>query len=106
MVYMVYFVYILYSEVFDKYYIGQTNSLAQRLERHNEFENSNSYTSKYRPWLLMAFVEVGESRGDAVKVERRLKSLKSKKAIAEFAKNTEKLVGFAQKVLSPDIASH
>ncbi|MFN0035833.1 MAG: GIY-YIG nuclease family protein [Saprospiraceae bacterium] len=103
---MPYFVYILYSEEFDKYYIGQTNSLEHRLERHNEFDLTNSYTSKYRPWVLKAFVEIGESRSDAMKVERRLKASKSKKTIADFAKNPEKLVGFAQKVLSPDTASH
>ncbi|MFN0213117.1 MAG: GIY-YIG nuclease family protein [Saprospiraceae bacterium] len=103
---MTYFVYILYSEKFDKYYIGQTNSLEQRLERHNEFDSTNSFTSKYRPWMLKAFVEIGESRADAMKVERRLKALKSKKAIAEIAANPEKLVGLAQKVLSSDIASH
>ncbi len=103
---MTYFVYILYSEGFDKYYIGQTNSLEQRLERHNEFDSTNSYTSKYRPWTLMAFFKAGEDRANAVKVERRLKALKSKKMIADFAENPEKLAGFAQKVLSPDAASH
>ena len=103
---MVYFVYILYSEGFDKYYIGQTNSLEQRLERHNEFDSTNSYTSKYRPWILKAFLETGESRADAMKIERRLKGLKSKRLIADFANNPEKLMEFAQKVLLPDIASH
>ena len=96
-----YFVYILFSEGFDKYYIGQTNSLENRLERHNEFDLSNTYTSKYRPWMLVAFVEIGTDRGDAMKVERRLKALKSKKIIANFVENPEKLVEFAQKVLSP-----
>jgi len=96
-----YFVYILFSEGFDKYYIGQTNSLEHRLDRHNEFDQTNSFTSKYRPWMLVAFVEIGADRGDAMKVERRLKALKSKKIIANFVKNPQKLVEFAQKVLSP-----
>ncbi len=103
---MTYFVYILYSEGFDKFYIGQTSSLEQRLERHNEFDSTNSYTSKYRPWRLKAFAEIGESRGDAMKVERRLKALKSKKIIADFAENQERLAEFAQKVLSSARASH
>ena len=98
-----YFVYILYSEQFDKYYIGQTNSLEQRLERHNEFEFTNSYTAKYRPWILKAFVEVGENRGDALKVERQLKKLKSKKVIAQMADDSQKLVVFSKKVLSPTV---
>ncbi len=74
-----YCVYILYAEQFDKYYIGQTNSLEHRLVRHNEFELSNTFTAKYRPWILKAWVDVGEERGDAMKLEKRLKSLKSKK---------------------------
>lgn len=95
-----YFVYILFSEGFDKYYIGQTNSLEHRLERHNEFDLTNTFTSKYRPWMLVAFVEIGSGRGDAMKVERRLKAMKSKKTLASFAENPEKLVEFAQRVLS------
>ena len=51
--------------------------------------------------MLVAFVEIGADRGDAMKVERRLKALKSKKIIANFVKNPQKLVEFAQKVLSP-----
>jgi len=100
---MAYYVYILYSEGYDKYYIGQTNSLEQRLERHNEFDSTNTYTSKYRPWVMKAFVLIGEGRADAMKVERKLKALKSKKLIRVFAENQEKLVAFAQKVLSPNI---
>ena len=101
-----YCVYILYAERFDKYYIGQTNSLEHRFVRHNEFELVNTYTSKYRPWVLKAWYEVGQNRSDALKVERRLKSLKSKKMIADFAANPEKLADFAIKVLSPDTPSH
>jgi len=55
---------------------------------------------------LKAFVEIGESRPDAMKVERRLKALKSKKMTHDFAENPEKLAVFAQKVLSPDSAHH
>ncbi|MFN3941656.1 MAG: GIY-YIG nuclease family protein [Flavobacterium sp.] len=37
---MTYFVYILHSPNYDKYYIGQTNNLEDRLKRHNEgYEN-------------------------------------------------------------------
>ena len=97
---MHYYVYILYSEAFDKYYIGQTNALDLRLERHNEFELTNSYTSKYRPWILVAAVEVGPLRGNALKVERRLKALKSKKIIAGLAQDQIAFDAFAKKVLA------
>ena len=96
---MPYFVYILYSELHDKYYIGQTNSIGQRLERHNEFEVSNSYTSKYRPWILKNHVEVGLERKDAMKLERYLKSLKSKVRIAKIAESPDLFFETAQKIL-------
>ena len=98
---MPYCVYILYSERFDKYYIGQTNSLEHRLVRHNEFESVNSYTAKHRPWILKAWVDVGDSRSNAMKVEKKLKALKSKRIVADFAENPEKLAVFAANVLSP-----
>ena len=97
---MPYFVYILYAERFDKYYIGQTSSVNLRLERHNEFDMINSFTAKYRPWKLSAYVEVGQSRGDAMKVERRLKALKSKKMLAQFIAHPEKLFEFARDTLA------
>ena len=101
-----YCVYILYSERFDKYYVGQTNSLGQRLVRHNEFELAGTYTAKYRPWVLKAWADVGGSRGDAMKLEKRLKSLKSKKMLADFAENPEKLADFAAKVVASVLPPH
>jgi len=98
---MAHFVYILYSEKYDKYYIGQTDDLEMRLERHNEFETTNSYTSKYRPWVLKRSFET-QTRADAVKVERKLKALKSKKMIAFFAEDIEALSKFALNTIHPD----
>jgi putative endonuclease len=97
---MAHFVYILYAEQHDKYYIGQTDDLEMRLQRHNEFEASQSYTSKYRPWALKIFFKA-ETRSDAVKIERKLKALKSKKMIAFFADDTEALSKFALNTIHP-----
>ena len=66
-----YFVYILYSESFDIYYVGQTSDLEKRLFRHNQGDQ-NSYTSKYRPWQLYWSIEV-DSRSSAMRVEKYLK---------------------------------
>ncbi|HAN18156.1 MAG TPA: hypothetical protein DCQ24_05725 [Bacteroidales bacterium] len=45
---MKYYVYILFSESLQKFYIGQTQNLLDRIKRHNHgFEN---YTSKGIPW--------------------------------------------------------
>jgi putative endonuclease len=72
-----YYVYILYSSAFDKYYIGQTDDVERRLLEHNEI-SEKSYTSKYRPWTLSVIFEVGENRGLALRIEKHLKKQKSK----------------------------
>jgi len=66
-----YHLYILYSPGHDKYYIGQTGDISQRLDAHNRI-SKNSYTSKYRPWQLLVSIEFDE-RGKAMKVEKYLK---------------------------------
>ena len=67
-----FFVYILYAEKFDKIYIGQTADLDERLRHHNHAE-VNSFTSRYRPWVLV-YKERCYSRADAMKREKQLKS--------------------------------
>jgi len=72
-----YYLYILYSERYDRYYVGQTNDLDRRLDEHNH-ALKNSYTSRYRPWELMKYFEVGESLGLARKIENYVKGQKSR----------------------------
>ncbi|MCE2962439.1 MAG: GIY-YIG nuclease family protein [Chitinophagales bacterium] len=67
-----YYVYILYSEKHDKYYIGQTNDVKARLERHNN--GLENFTSKYIPWILVGFI-TKPTRAEAVVLEKKLKNL-------------------------------
>lgn len=78
-----YHIYILYSDTYDKYYIGQTNNLERRLLQHNEQEK-NSFTAKYRPWRIVKSFEVGESLGIARKIENHIKKQKSRNYIEEI----------------------
>ena len=82
----VFFVYILYSESADKYYIGSTDDVSRRLEEHNSVDK-NTYTSRYRPWVLKASFMISECRGDARRVESYLKRLKSRKIIERIIEN-------------------
>jgi putative endonuclease len=66
-----FYVYILFSPSSKKYYIGQTSNLATRLKQHNHL-STNSFTSKYRPWILKISMEFS-SRRSAIKVEKYLK---------------------------------
>jgi putative endonuclease len=67
-----FYVYVLYSELFDKYYIGQTKDLNARIVRHNS--GLENYTSKYVPWALVGFVSKS-TRSEAVVLEKKLKNL-------------------------------
>jgi len=80
---MTYYIYILYSAVGDKYYVGQTNDAARRLEEHNN-PTRNTYTSKYLPWELSCYFAVGEERASAMKVEKYIKKQKSKNFIRQL----------------------
>ncbi len=71
---MSYYVYILYSEKLGRYYIGQTQDVEKRLAHHNS--GYSTYTKCGIPWVLKCFVEVS-TRGEAIKLERKLKNFKS-----------------------------
>ena len=77
---MKYYLYILYDCLRDKYYIGQTRNLADRLKRHR---NHMSKYTKTGDWSLV-YQELYNTRIEAFRRERYLKSLKSKLKIKEL----------------------
>jgi putative endonuclease len=72
-----FFIYILQSEKNGQYYVGHTDDPERRLNEHNESRH-NTFTSKNRPWKLMAKFLVSENRGDARQLEKYIKGRKSK----------------------------
>ncbi len=87
---MGYFVYILYSENFDRYYIGQTKEISTRLKRHND--RLESFTKAYVPWRLECVVEK-PTRAEAMILERKLKNL-NRKRILDFIEKYGGVRGF------------
>jgi putative endonuclease len=67
-----YYVYILYSESADHYYIGQTNNLNARIQKHNK--GAIGYTRYGRPWKVLWCTGKG-TRKEAILLERKLKNL-------------------------------
>ncbi|MAT90465.1 MAG: excinuclease ABC subunit C [Flavobacteriaceae bacterium] len=67
---MNYVVYILYSEKLNKYYVGQTQNLEERVRKHNQ--GGAKFTSTGKPWLLIKSITV-ESRREAIQLERKIK---------------------------------
>jgi putative endonuclease len=73
-----FYVYILYSEPFDKFYIGQTNDFDERLRRHNN--GSEKFTSPYLPWTAQCVIEK-LTRSEAMTLEKKLKNLNRMKLV-------------------------
>ena len=73
-----FYIYILYSEKSDRYYVGHTNDVNRRLVEHND-TSENSYTSRMGPWVLKGSFPTGNDRGFAIRTEKHIKSQKSRK---------------------------
>lgn len=78
---MNYTVYTLYSSDYDKIYIGYTSDLDSRMISHNE-KGTKGWTIKYRPWKLV-FTEEFETKGEAMKREKELKSSRGRAYVWE-----------------------
>ncbi len=76
--------YALYSAAFDKLYIGFTNDLISRFYSHNSLAKSG-YTLRYRPWKVI-HVEFFETKAEAMKREKELKSSRGRKFLRGILK--------------------
>lgn len=74
-------VYILYSPLVDRYFMGKTTNLKKSLDRHNSGKNKHTKTGL--PWNLM-YKESFASADTARKREVQIKS----------SANREQLIGF------------
>ncbi len=72
---MKYTVYILFSVALNKYYIGYTEDMAERLRKHNS--NHKGFTGGYGDWEVK-YKEVKETKYLAVKREKEIKGWKSR----------------------------
>jgi len=81
---MKYYVYILKSQKYERFYIGSTSDIGKRIEFHNS--SRARYTKRYQPWVLKHIEEYG-SRGEAVRREKELKKTKNVKRILEGIEN-------------------
>ncbi|MCK5028436.1 MAG: GIY-YIG nuclease family protein [Bacteroidales bacterium] len=78
-----FFVYILYSNKRDRYYIGYTSEIENRVAKHNV--GSTTSTKSGIPWVLV-YKEEFESKTDAIKREKEIKRMKSRKYIERLIK--------------------
>ena len=86
-----YYVYILYSVAFDRYYVGQCEDVVLRLKRHNG--RAVPSTKAYAPWnLVYIYSETFSSRTEAVYRETEIKKKKSRKYIEYLIGGTDRNV--------------
>jgi len=91
-----YYIYILRSVYFEKYYVGYTSDVNRRLEEHNT-QQENSFTLRYRPWEIYLKFEAGDDIAFARSVERKIKKQHSRE-IYDKLKNFEYRKGFLQSI--------
>jgi putative endonuclease len=76
-----FFTYILYSVSLNKYYIGSTSNINERIKRHNT--NHKGFTGRTPDWIIK-WSEQHMSKEDAGKRERQIKAWKSKRMIEQL----------------------
>ena len=70
-----YAVYIIYSKKIDKYYIGFSSNVQERLCYHNW--NSKGFSNKGKPWVLV-YSEPFNTKTEALLREKQLKNWKNR----------------------------
>jgi putative endonuclease len=78
-----FYIYIIYSNTAEKFYVGHSENPWDRLVQHNE-NQGDKYTGKYQNWELKAVFQVSENRGDAILIEKFIKRQKSKKLLLKL----------------------
>ena len=76
-------VYIIYSQILDKYYIGFSSDLEKRLRKHNAI--SKGFTNLGKPWILM-YSEQFKSKKEAMAREKQLKNWKNRERLESLIK--------------------
>ncbi|MBP6754558.1 MAG: GIY-YIG nuclease family protein [Bacteroidia bacterium] len=81
---MPFFIYILHSPSKDKFYIGFTSDLEERIIRHNQ--KSKGFTGNTNDWKIV-YSETYNTKSEALVREKQIKSWKSKIKIQELLNN-------------------
>jgi putative endonuclease len=79
-----YTVYVLYSENYNKIYIGRTADIQSRFKSHNEL-SGKGWTKNFRPWKIVYQENYNELK-DASKREKELKSSRGRDFIWNLIK--------------------
>ncbi len=81
---MPYFTYILKSTIVDRFYIGSTSNLENRLTHHNSGHSRS--TKAYIPWEIVYFEEY-KTISEAIRREYALKRIRNTETLLKIIKN-------------------
>jgi len=76
-----FYLYIIYSKKLDKYYVGYSSDIKERLRKHNT--SNKSYTGKANDWELK-YTEQFATKEEAMYREKQIKKWKSRKLIIQL----------------------
>ncbi|MGB5356457.1 MAG: GIY-YIG nuclease family protein [Eudoraea sp.] len=82
------YVYILFSDLLNRYYVGESENVQRRLKEHNDGFFKNSYTSSVTDWNIYLTIDCLD-RIQARKVERHIKNMKSRTYIQNLKQYPE-----------------
>src|SRR5690606_12534863 len=75
-------VYALYSEKYDKKYIGVTSNIQQRMLSHNQL-SKKGWTVRFRPWVIV-HTEEFQNKQLPLKREKQITTAKGREFIREI----------------------
>jgi putative endonuclease len=81
-------VYIIHSEKLNRYYIGYTTNLDERLNFHLTDTQIRKYTHKADDWKVFYSLEC-DSKTQALAIEKHIKAMKSKNYILNLTMYSE-----------------
>jgi putative endonuclease len=99
---MEYYVYILFSDKLQKFYIGTTDDVEQRLLEHNNARYPDAYTVKGIPWTLYLTI-VCESSRLAYQIEAFIKKMKSSAFVRRLKEDPAIIDSIALRIKSGEI---
>ena len=85
-----YFVYILFSNALNKYYIGQSENVEERIKLHLQKTFPSAFTKIASDWEVFLVIPCN-SRAHALQIEKHIKKMKSKVYI-ENLKNYPEMI--------------
>ena len=78
---MLFYTYIIFSKIKNKYYVGASENPTERLKKHNN--KNNGFTNQTNDWEIV-FLKKFDSKIEAYTFERKIKSWKSRKMIEKL----------------------